>query len=156
MLWFLLCAALVAADRFSKLWAVSALKNAAPKGFIPKVLQFSYVENRGIAFGMLQNKHWLVIPVNIVILAVCAWIARDFVKKQQKIPAFALCLIASGAIGNLIDKIMLGYVVDFIETVFVDFPVFNLADVFVCTGAALLIVYILFFDKKEEKNGNSL
>ena len=156
MLWWLLCAVLVAVDRFTKLWAISGLKGAAAQSFIPKVLQFSYVENHGIAFGMLQNKHWLIIPVNLVILAICVWLTRDFVKKDKKIPAFALCLIASGAVGNLSDKIFYGYVVDFIETVFMDFPVFNLADVFVCSGAAILIVYILFFDKKEEKNGNHL
>ena len=83
MLWWLLCAVLVAADRFTKLWAVSDLKGAEAKNFIPKVLQFSYVENRGIAFGLMQNKHWLIITINLVVLAICAWITRDFVKKNK-------------------------------------------------------------------------
>ena len=155
MIWILCGAFLVALDQLTKFWAILALKNAVPVTAVPGVLQFSYVENTGIAFGFLQDMHWFVIPVNIVILLVCIFMARMFVKQNKKISVAALCLIASGAVGNLIDKIFRGYVVDFIETVFMDFPVFNLADVFVCCGAALLAFYILFLDK-EEKDGNHL
>ena len=155
MIWILIGIIFVAADQFTKLWAVTALKGHASVSFIPKLLQFTYVENTGIAFGMLKGMHWLVIPINIVIMTVCVLMARSYNKKGAKLAVTALCMIVSGALGNMLDKIFKGYVVDFIETVFVEFPVFNVADILVCCGAALLCIYVVFFDK-EEKNGNHL
>lgn len=155
MIWILIGIIFVAADQFTKLWAVTALKGQASVPFIPKLLQFTYVENTGIAFGMLKGMHWLVIPVNFVIMAVCVWMASGYAKKNAKLAVIALCMIVSGAFGNMLDKIFKGYVVDFIETVFVEFPVFNVADILICCGAALLCIYVVFFDK-EEKHGNHL
>lgn len=155
MIWILAGAILVAADQLTKLWAVTSLKGQASVSFIPKLLQFTYVENTGIAFGMLKGMHWLVIPINIVIMTACVLMARSYNKKGAKLAVVALCMIVSGAFGNMLDKIFKGYVVDFIETVFVEFPVFNVADILVCCGAALLCIYVVFFDK-EEKNGNHL
>lgn len=145
-------AVLLISDQLTKLWAESALKSGALP-FIPKVLNFTYVQNRGIAFGMFQDMHYIIIPVTVVIMALCVFLAVKAYKCGKKLETFSLVMIVSGAVGNLIDKIRLGYVVDFINTLFMDFPVFNLADVFICIGAGLLFVCILFFDK-EEKNDN--
>ncbi len=155
MSWILLSAVLVAADQLSKLWAVSALKGKETLTFIPKVLQFSYVENTGIAFGLLKNMHGLVIPMNILIMAICIFMAHGYAKRKANVATLSLCMIVAGAMGNLLDKIFKGYVVDFIETVFIEFPVFNVADILICCGAALLVIYVLFLDK-EEKDGNHL
>lgn len=145
-------AVLLISDQLTKLWAETALKSGSIP-FIPKVLDFTYVQNRGIAFGMLQDMHYIIIPLTIAIMALCIFLAVKAYRKGKKIETLSLVLIVSGAVGNVIDKIRLGYVVDFIHTLFMDFPVFNLADVFICIGAGLLFVYILFFDK-EEKNDN--
>ena len=139
-------------DQLTKLWAESALRNGSLP-FIPNVLDFTYVENRGIAFGMFQNMHYIIIPIMVVVMLVCAYLAIKAYKKNQKLAVVAFVLVLSGALGNLIDKIRLGYVIDFIHTLFMDFPVFNFADTIICIGAGLLSVHILFFDK-EEKNDN--
>lgn len=148
----ILFAVLLISDQISKLWAQSVLKSCA-KPFIPHFLNFTYVENRGIAFGMFQNMHYIIIPLTLVIMVLCVFLSVKAHKEGKKLASLSFTLILSGAVGNLIDKIRLGYVVDFIHTLFMDFPVFNLADTFICIGAGLLFVYILFFDK-EEKNDN--
>lgn len=144
---------LVLMDQLSKLWASSALQSGAID-FIPGFLNFVYVENRGIAFGMLQNMHYIVIPISAIVIVFCVVMAVFAYKKGEKLLVSSLVMVIAGALGNIIDKIRLGYVVDFIHTEFMDFPVFNLADVFICVGAGLLAVYILFFDK-EGKNDNN-
>ncbi|MBQ7039931.1 MAG: signal peptidase II [Clostridia bacterium] len=152
IVFFVLFVLLLASDQLTKLWAVSALENGSLP-FIPKILDFCYVENRGIAFGMFQNMHYIIIPVSIIVMGICIFLAVSAYKKGKKLAVLSLVMIVSGALGNIIDKIRLGYVVDFIHTLFMDFPVFNLADTFICIGAGLLAVYILFFDK-EEKDDN--
>jgi len=148
---FALFVVLVLSDQLTKIWAVGALKNG-PVPFIPKILNFSYVENRGIAFGMLQDMHYIVIPFSILVMVLCLVLMIKANKKGKTLEAVSLVLVLSGAVGNLIDKLRLGYVVDFIHTLFMDFPVFNLADTFICIGAGLLAICVLF--DKEEKNEN--
>ena len=80
----------------------------------------------------------------------CIVLAVSCHKKKKMLAVWSLLLVVAGAAGNIIDKVMHGYVVDFICTTFIDFPVFNLADIFICVGAALFAVYILFFDKEEQ------
>lgn len=154
ILYTLLALLFVLLDQISKYIAILTLKGGGGIPFIPHIMEFLYVENRGIAFGMLQGKSHFIIPLTIVILAVCIYFLIYYLKKSKHLPSIALTFIIGGAIGNLIDKLRLGYVVDFLHTTFIEFPVFNLADVFVCVGAGLFAMFILFFDK-EEKNENN-
>ncbi len=138
----------VVADRLTKNFAL-ILKDGSSRTFIKNVIDFVYLENRGAAFGIMQNARAVFIVITVAVLVGVA--AYIFVKKpKNKLLLSSLGLIAGGAVGNLIDRIMQGYVVDFIETTFMDFPVFNVADICVCIGVALLILYMLFFDGKQK------
>ncbi len=154
ILYALLILILLFIDQSTKIWAVSALKGAEAIDFIPNVLEFLYVENKGIAFGMLKGKSMFIIPLTIVILIVCVYFTIYYLRRKRHLAVTGLVMIVSGAIGNLIDKIRLHYVVDFIHTTFMEFPVFNIADIFICVGAGLFALFILFFDKEEENVNN--
>lgn len=120
---------------------------------IPNVLNFTYTENTGAAFGMGSNKLWMIIIMNIIILGIIIKFIRD---KQDKINLkvlVPLVLILSGGIGNLIDRISRGYVVDFIDVNLFSFPNFNIADISITIGIILLMIIISksLFIKNDEK-----
>lgn len=149
----LIVAAAVVLDQWTKHLAVVNLKekSAGTIVFIDKFLQFTYVENRGTAFGIGQGKVWLFTLMSIVILAFVVYIYRKIPFKGRYIPMRIIAvLLAAGAIGNMIDRIALGYVVDFLEFGFMDFPVFNVADIYVTTAEIMLIVFGLFFYKEPD------
>ncbi len=139
-----LCLMLLVVDQITKALAVSFLKPSGSITVIDKILDFTYVENTGIAFGMLKGMHYIVLPITIVISALCILFAVKAYQKDYKKLSLALMVITSGAIGNMIDKILNGFVIDFIELKFISFPVFNFADICVTLGAALFAVIILF------------
>lgn len=137
---FIIIAGLIL-DRLTKIYATN---NFIEKPIEGPLINLTYLENRGAAFGILQDKRifFLLITVAIVI-----YLLYHFYKTYQtnpKILNVALAMIISGALGNFYDRLLNGYVVDFIEFSFFDFPVFNVADIFVTLGCALMIVYILF------------
>ena len=140
----------VLADRITKSLAVSGLKKSGlgSKDIIDGVLSFTYHENRGAAFGMMADSSWIFMLVStLAIIAIAVYIF--FFKDTNSFRISSLALITGGGIGNMIDRIWLGYVVDFIYFEPIDFPIFNVADICVTVGAALLILQIIFFDKKE-------
>ena len=113
---------------------------------IQNVLHFTYVENRGAAFGILQDGRWFFIVITLIILtSLSVYIRRQ--TKRGKLFNVSICMIYAGAIGNFIDRLFKGYVVDMIHATFINFPVFNFADCLIVVGVILLYVYILFFDK---------
>lgn len=118
------------------------------------VLHFRCISNDGAAFGMLDEHRWVFMSVStVVIIGMLAFM----VWKRRSIPpalGIAISLVISGGIGNMIDRVALGYVVDFIYFVPIDFPCFNVADSFVCIGAAVMFVCILFM-KDPKKNEES-
>lgn len=116
---------------------------------IKDALYFTYVENRGAAFGIMQNKQLIFIILTvIVILGMIGFLIKN--KPQSKLLKLSLSFIIAGGIGNLIDRIHLGYVVDFIDVRIINYPVFNVADCFVVIGAILLFIHVLF-SKNEVK-----
>lgn len=147
--WWL--AALAAAlDRVSKVWAAQALRQGGAREIIPGVLSFVYAENRGMAFSMLSGKTLLLSLATIAIIAVVLiWLLRspDMPKTQRA----GLWLIAGGGIGNLYDRIFGGFVVDFIRPDFVNFAVFNLADVFVCAGVGMVLLSTIILESRKGK-----
>ena len=144
MINFLYLVLFVVSDRLTKYLAVKYLMPIGSAKVLDGIFNLIYVENRGVAFGLFQDMHYIIVPFNIIIVLLCAALMIKAIKNKKKWFAFSLNLIISGAIGNIIDKICYGYVVDFLEFAFIDFPVFNLADVFVCTGAILTAIIILF------------
>ena len=118
---------------------------------IPGVLELHYLENKGAAWGIMQNKTWILVSITIVVMIV---IVYTFLKlpagKRFRLLHFCLVLLASGALGNFIDRISNRYVIDFIYFSLINFPVFNLADCFVCISAILILYCILFKYKDDD------
>ena len=118
---------------------------------IPGILSFTYLENRGAGFGILQGARWFFVAVTIVTLIA---IAYYYIKLPKKKPfnyvRLGLVIVAAGAIGNGIDRLLNGFVVDFLHLRFINFPVFNIADIYVSVGAILLALLALFFIKEDD------
>lgn len=151
LLYLLTMAVLIGGDQYTKSLAVLHLKDQRPYPLAERVLELHYLENHGAAFGMLQNRIWFfVIMAAVIFILILFVLMRMPAHKKYLWMRICLVLIACGAIGNMIDRIRLGYVVDFIYFVLIDFPIFNVADIYVTVGTALLIVLILFYYKEEE------
>lgn len=116
---------------------------------IPGIFHWTHFHNTGAAFSMLQGGRWLFAAVCLIGLAVTVILVAKRVL-TNRFELWCLAAIFGGGIGNLIDRIRLGYVVDMIEVEFMDFAVFNIADAFISCGAVALVVYVLFFDRAKK------
>jgi len=136
---------LIGLDQWVKHWASVTLSSNVSRTFIPGLLDLTYVENNGIAFGMLSGGRWFFVALTILLMAFisvyCIRLPRDKKHLWIRIP---LTLVFSGAAGNMIDRIAHGYVVDMFEPTFINFAVFNVADSCIVTGAITLILAMLF------------
>ena len=142
---------LVLLDQYTKILAVNSLKGNAPHVLIDDVLEFRYLENRGAAFGMLQDKKTLFVFMTIVMLLVVFYVLFKLpALKKFVVWHVFLCFICAGGIGNMIDRVRFDYVIDYIYFKLIDFPIFNFADILVTIGTILLFIVILFFTKEEE------
>lgn len=155
MIWALIALAVIMLDQFTK-WLVWA--NLAPTGSIAVINNFfyiSYTENTGAAFSILRSGRFFFIPITIIISLVIVYYLYKNHKKSSLLN-LSLSLILGGAIGNLVDRIRLGYVVDFFELRFgsYTYPIFNIADSAVVIGTCLLALYILFF-YRDDRGGFS-
>lgn len=150
MIYFFISAVIILADFIAKRIVLAQLKEVSTVPLWNGVFHLTYVENRGAAFGILQNQKWFFIVLTAIVLAVVIYVALRQ-KFKHPILCTALSLLAGGAVGNLIDRVVYGYVVDFLDFCLIDFPVFNIADIFIVIGAILLAIYFIFFDKEEEK-----
>ena len=145
---------IVVLDQVSKLLVVKLLNPTEPFVLIKNVFRFSYLENDGAAFGMLDDHRWVFMLLSVVgILALCIYLWK-ILPQNNKLADIALCFVIGGGIGNMIDRVRLGYVIDFID--FYAFPslwrwVFNVADAFVCVGAGMLILYLVLDIVKESR-----
>ncbi len=147
----LLIISLILLDQLTKELAVIRLMGKAPFVIIKNVFELQYLENTGAAFSMLEGKTWffLILTVAIVIAAVIIYFKTPLDKHFLCFRATLILLIA-GAIGNFIDRIVNGYVVDFFYFKLINFPVFNVADIYVTFAEILLIVLVLFYYKSED------
>lgn len=143
-------------DQLTKYIVVTTVKVNGPKEFLFGLFQFRYVENTGAAFSMFSDKTTLLTVATVIILAGCLILLLTK-KIQSKFMNVCLLLVISGGLGNVIDRIVYGFVVDFIEPLFIDFAVFNFADCCITVGAILMIVYQIYDlinerKKKPKKN----
>ena len=144
----LLSAAVVAADQFIKMLVIQNLKPIGKITAIHGFLDFFYLENRGAAFGILQNQRWFFVVITLTISA--AIIVALFRYNDHEFFSYAASiLIVGGGIGNLIDRFVRGYVIDYISVSFFP-PIFNFADCCVTVGTVCLIIHILFFVEKDQ------
>lgn len=149
---FFISAALILLDQFAKILAVSHLKGKENIELIPGFLELQYLENRGAAFGILQDKRWLLIIFTCIVLAAIAYVYLRKIPDEKRYRLFRLTVILlfSGAFGNFIDRLTRNYVVDFFNFLFIEFPVFNVADIYITAAALLLIIVGLFYYKEED------
>lgn len=156
--WFIAFLALVVADQLTKWWAVIALNGNDGITIIDGVFRLMYLENRGAAFGIMQNKRIILLITAILILIFLVYL---FIKipdlSKFKPLKVVLVVIAAGAVGNMIDRIVHGFVTDFFYFELINFPVFNVADCYVVVSAIAAMLLILFYYKEEDletiKNG---
>lgn len=149
----IISAVLVCADQLAKYAALTRLKPVSTITAVQGLLDFTFVENHGAAFGILAGKRFFFIVITIIICAVMAVLYHRMPKtREYNFVRASFVLIMSGALGNLIDRIVHGYVVDFLEVTFISWPVFNIADIYVVTGTILLAVVVIFFIKEPEKS----
>ena len=143
---FILFAAIVILDQITKIWAINNLKNAGTITIIPNFFRLVYVENFGAAFGILQNKRWIFIVISVtVIIGIVFFLLRHY-NKLNIFVKIALAMLLGGAIGNFIDRIRLGYVIDFLSFRLFnayEFPVFNVADIFIVISTFAILILVM-------------
>lgn len=165
ILWFLF---LIAIDQLSKSWALHNLKGQPDIPVIPDVFVFHYLENTGAAFGIFQDRAWLFFVLTGVILAILAVFYVRIQIRLKQYPhnagddyrqktvshmiffGYILMALAAGAVGNLIDRIVYGYVVDFLDFRLIHFPVFNFADICVTISCIIIVIFFLFIYKDDD------
>lgn len=144
-------AVLIFLDQWTKHLALVHLAGKEPISLIDGVLELRYLENRGAAFGILQNQLWFFILLWAVFMVFAIWVFFRIPKTKKYIPLhIILLLMCAGGIGNVIDRIMRRFVVDFIYISLIDFPIFNVADIYVVVSCILLLIFVLFVYKEED------
>lgn len=142
---------LAALDQFTKNLAVIHLKDKPALVLIDDVFELHYLENSGAAFGMLQNQKVLFIVIALVMLAASGYLLIRMPRNKHYLPLEILVvLIAAGAVGNMIDRILYNYVVDFFYFKLIDFPIFNVADIYVSVSCVLLAILLIFYYKDND------
>ncbi|MBR2040895.1 MAG: signal peptidase II [Oscillospiraceae bacterium] len=143
---------LIAVDQMVKNWAAEVLTKGEI-AIIEDVFYFKYTENTGVAFSMFSDNRWILVGLtSVMLIAVLAFFLSG--KVTDKLQQFSLALILSGGVGNLIDRISLGYVIDYIDVRIINFAIFNIADICICVGAFLMCVAVYLEDKKEKQAKN--
>jgi signal peptidase II len=150
MLWILLIIGLIGIDQITK-WYFYV--NQLQFDRLPVIKDFfylTYVENRGAAFGILQNFRWIFVVLTVLVVGVMIWY---FIRNKNRILRVSLAFIISGAVGNFIDRAFRGFVVDFLDfyPFGYDFPVFNVADICINVGVFFLIIYVIFIYEEPKK-----
>lgn len=140
---------LIGLDQWSKLWIVTKIALGEIRPFLPGVVSLTHLHNYGAAFSILQHQQWLFAVITVVVIGG----AVIYLVKHQTaglLTTTALSLIISGGIGNFIDRLRLGYVIDMVQLEFIDFAIFNLADAYLTVG--VLVMFLALW--KEETHGN--
>ena len=147
----LVMALVILFDRLTKVWAVENLMGKAPIELIPNVFELRYLENFGMAFGLLQNKQvFFYVTTAVILLLVLYLLYRTPMNKRFLPMLLTISMMTGGAVGNLVDRISTKYVVDFLYFKLINFPIFNVADSFVTLSSIALFVLLLFVYKDEE------
>ena len=142
---------LIAIDQITKILAFSNLRGGIGISLIPGVFELQYLENRGAAFGILQDHQILFLVITIIAAIILTYIYGKLPEDKKYTPLrISYVLLMAGAFGNMIDRMIRGYVVDFFYFKWIDFPIFNVADIYVTVTMILLVILILFYYKEED------
>ncbi len=142
-------------DVLTKILAKTHLSGLGSIALIEGVFHLTYVENQGAAFGIMQGRGLLFVAVAVVFVVAVLCISVR-VKNKPPILNLGISFMTVGALGNVIDRLVYGYVVDFFDFCLINFPVFNVADIFVCLGAGALAVFFVFFEEKWREENKSV
>ncbi len=150
----ILSVVLIVIDQMTKLMAIHGLMNQQPFVILDGILELHYLENRGAAFGILQGKKAFFIIFTILVLAFIAYIYLKRIPDEKKFRLLdGICILFfAGAVGNFIDRVFRNYVVDFFYFKLIDFPIFNVADIYVTVAAFAMIILGLFYYKEDDYN----
>ncbi|MBR3949478.1 MAG: signal peptidase II [Oscillospiraceae bacterium] len=143
----LFVAAIVAADQFTKFLTVANIALYQDIPFIPGLLQLTYVQNTGAAFSSFEGQQWLFALIFVAFTGMILYEYRKNAMGFLPFERWCIAAIYGGGLGNMIDRVRLGYVVDMIETTFIEFPVFNVADCFITCGCILMMAHLVLFNK---------
>lgn len=145
---------LIAADQLIKLWAVNTLEPAGSMDFIRigdlEIFDLTYLENRGAIFGSMAGQRWFLVGFTSLVIAAGIFVLFRYMKRS-KLLSTSIALFIAGGIGNLIDRIRFGYVVDMFELKLFKFAIFNFADICVTFAFIMILIYAIFVDPKIEK-----
>lgn len=151
ILGMIVTALLLFLDQFTKYLAATHLKDGNSIIIIKDVFRLHYLENRGAAFGMFQGGKILFIIITIFLVVAMAYIYWHCpMEKRYRWIRIIIIFLMAGAFGNLIDRVRLNYVIDFFYFELIDFPIFNVADIYVCCGVAALLILFIFYYKEED------
>ena len=151
--YILFTVAVVAADQFTKYLTLANIPLYTDVPFIPGFLGLTYVQNTGAAFSSFEGQQWLFV---LIFAALTAGILWEYFKSPMpftKFERWCIAAVYAGGLGNMIDRVRFGYVVDMIETLFMNFPVFNVADCFITCGCILMIAHLILCNKEFWKDG---
>lgn len=148
--YLIVAALLVVCDQLVKYWIVSNLSLGEAMNVIPNVFSLTYYQNSGAAWSILQGQMWFFAIVTFVAVPLCIWLLWKN-RRGSKFYSLALGLVIAGALGNFIDRMRLGYVVDMFQTDFINFPIFNVADMCLTIGVVMVFIYALFEERFERK-----
>ncbi len=149
----LFAAGIVAVDQITKFLTVAHIGLHQHVEMLPGVLGLTYVQNTGAAFSSFEGMQWLFAVIFLIFTGLILW---EYFKKPQpftRLERWCIAAIYGGGLGNMIDRLRYGYVVDMIKTEFMEFPVFNVADCFITCGCIMLLVHLVFFNKAFWKDG---
>ena len=150
LIYAVLIVLLVGVDQLTKYLAAVYLAPVGTASFLPGIMELRYVDTDGMAFSMLSGRQTLLIVVTSITIGALVWYLF-FKKPPMRAERVALCLIIAGGLGNLIDRVAAGRVIDFFATTFINFAVFNVADCFVCIGGALWVLAVMIAEHKKKK-----
>ena len=155
LLHLILFAVLLFLDQITKVWARSELMNQGKKMFLPKLLSFLYTENTGAVWGSFkgQTTFLLIFTIAAFCLLLFAYVKIPQEKKYRPV-RLLLTFIAAGALGNILDRLMFGYVTDFLNFEFIDFPIFNVADIYITVSEIVLLILVFFVYKDDLEDAN--
>ncbi|MBG7979061.1 signal peptidase II [Enterococcus faecium] len=151
IIYWIFSALLVGVDQLVKWWITDNLALGETKNLIPGILSLNHIRNTGAAWSMLEGKMWFFTIVTLIAVVVILTLMIKNSEKGNSWFMIGLSLILAGAIGNFIDRIRLGYVVDMFQTDFMSFPIFNVADVTLVCGVICMLIYIILDEKDQRK-----
>lgn len=149
MIYELLLLLVLAGDQTIKFWISHHLALYQTKSLIPNVFSLTFLKNNGAAYSMLQGKMWFFYIITFIAIGVIGWLFWTSSKKEY-LYRIGLTLILAGAIGNFIDRVRLHYVVDMFQLDFINFPIFNLADLSLTIGVVLVFVYFVWIEGRKK------